>query len=54
MFIYLNIYKYKNMISVSMITKKESFQKNLIIWVDKGTEFAGEFKKSCKAEGIQI
>ena len=24
------------------------------IWVDKGTEFAGEFKKICKAEGIQI
>ena len=23
-------------------------------WVDKGTEFAGEFKKLCKAEGIQI
>ena len=24
------------------------------ICVDKGTEFAGEFKKLCKAEGIQI
>ena len=23
-------------------------------WVDKGTEFGGEFKKLCKAEGIQI
>ena len=23
------------------------------VWVDKGTEFAGEFKKLCKAEGIQ-
>ena len=22
-------------------------------WVDKGTEFAGEFKKLCKADGIQ-
>ena len=30
--------------------KKESAQK---IWVDKGIEFAGEFKKLCKAEGIQ-
>ena len=25
-----------------------------IIWVDKGTEFAGELKKLCKAEGKQI
>ena len=24
------------------------------IWVDKGTEIAGEFKKLCKAEGMQI
>ena len=24
------------------------------IWVDKGTDFAGEFKKSCKDEGIQF
>ena len=24
------------------------------IWVDKGTEFAGEFQKLSKAEGIQI
>ena len=31
--------------------KKESTQKS---WVDKGTEIAGEFKKLCKAEGIQI
>ena len=23
-------------------------------WVDKGSDFAGEFKKLCKAEGIQI
>ena len=30
--------------------KKESEK----IWVDKGTEFAGEFKKLRKAEGIQI
>ena len=36
---------------LSMITKKELSQKN---WVDKGTEFAGEFKKLWKAEGIQI
>ena len=35
----------------SMITKKNRPKK---IWVDKGTEFAGEFKKLCKAEGIQI
>ena len=24
------------------------------IWVDKGTEFAGAFKKFCAAEGIQV
>ena len=36
---------------LSMITKKNRSKK---IWVDKGTEFAGEFKKLCKAEGIQI
>ena len=36
---------------LTMITKKNR-PKN--IWVDKGTEFAGEFKKLCKAEGIQI
>ena len=30
--------------------KRESTKK---IWVDKGTEFAGAFKKSCTAEGIQ-
>ena len=36
---------------LSMITKKNCPKK---IWVDKGTEFAGEFKKLCKAEGIQI
>ena len=34
-----------------MITKKNRPKKN---WVDKATEFAGEFKKLCKAEGIQI
>ena len=34
-----------------MITKKNRPKKNR---VDKGTEFAGEFKKLCKAEGIQI
>ena len=33
-----------------MITKKNVSKK---IWVDKGTDFAGEFKKLCKAEGIQ-
>ena len=36
---------------LSMITKKNRPRK---VWVDKGTEFAGEFKKLCKAEGIQI
>ena len=34
-----------------MITKKNQPKK---IWVEKGTEFAGEFKKLCKAEGIQF
>ena len=32
-----------------MITKKNRPMK---IWVDQGTEFAGEFKKFCCAEGI--
>ena len=36
---------------LSMITKKNRPKKN---WVDKVTEFAGELKKLCKAEGIQI
>ena len=36
---------------LSMITKKNRPKK---IWVDKGTDFSGEFKKVCKAEGIQI
>ena len=36
---------------LTMITKKNRLKK---IWVDKGTEFAGGFKKLCKAEGIQI
>ena len=36
---------------LTMITKKNRPKK---IWVDKGKEFAGEFKKLCKAEGIQI
>ena len=35
---------------LTMITKKTRPKK---IWVDKGTEFAGECKKFCKAEGIQ-
>ena len=34
----------------SMNTKKNRPKK---IWVDKGTEFAGAFKKFCAAEGIQ-
>ena len=35
----------------SMITKWNRPKK---IWVDKGTEFAGAFKKFCAAEGIQV
>ena len=35
---------------LTMITKKNRPKK---FWVDKGTEIAGEFKKLCKAEGIQ-
>ena len=34
-----------------MITKKNRPKK---IWVDQGTEFAGEFKNFCSAEGIEI
>ena len=34
----------------SMISKKNRPKKT---WVDKGTEFAGAFKKFCAAEGIQ-
>ena len=33
------------------ITEKNRPKK---IWVDQGTEFAGEFKKFCSAEGIEI
>ena len=36
---------------LTMITKKNRHKK---IWVDKGTEFAGDFKNFCKAEGTQI
>ena len=36
---------------LTMITKQNGPKK---IRVDKGTEFAGDFKKLCKAEGIQI
>ena len=36
---------------LTMITKKNRPKKN---WLHKGTEYAGEFKKLCKAEGIQI
>ena len=35
----------------SMVTKRN---RPKMIWVDKGTEFAGAFKKFCTAEGIQI
>ena len=34
-----------------LITKKNRPKK---IWVDQATEFAGEFKKFCSAEGIEI
>ena len=34
-----------------MITKKNRPKKS---WVDQGTEFAGEFKNFCSAEGIEI
>ena len=36
---------------LTIITKKHWLKKN---WVEKGTEFAVEIKKKCKAEGIQI
>ena len=35
----------------SMITKRSRPKK---IWVDKGTEFAGAFRKFCAAEGIHV
>ena len=35
---------------LTLTTKKNRPIKN---WVDKGTKFAGEFKKLCKAERIQ-
>ena len=35
----------------TMITKNNRHKK---YWIDKGTEFAGGFKKLCKAEGIQV
>ena len=31
--------------------KNESSQK---VWVDKGSDFAGQYKKTCKAEGVQV
>ena len=34
-----------------MISKKRRPKKN---WVDQGTDFAGEFKKFCSTEGIEI
>ena len=36
---------------LTMITKNNRPKK---IWVDKGAEVAGELKKQCKAEGLQI
>ena len=35
----------------SMITKRNRPKK---IWVDRGTEFTGAFKKFCTAEGLQV
>ena len=35
----------------SMIKKRN---RSKTIWVDKGTEFTGSFKKSCAAEGMQV
>ena len=35
----------------SIITKRNRQKK---VWVDKGTEFTGAFKKFCAAEGIQV
>ena len=35
----------------ALITKRNRPKK---IWVDKGTEFAGAFKKFCAADGIQV
>ena len=35
----------------SMITKRNGPKK---IWVDKGTEFAGAFKKFCTADGKRV
>ena len=35
----------------SMITKRNRPKR---IWVDKGTDFGGAFKKFCAAEGIQV
>ena len=35
----------------SMITKRNQPEK---IWVDKGTKFAGAFKRFCAAKGIQV
>ena len=34
-----------------MITKKNRPEK---VWVEQGTELAGEFKKFCSVEGIEI
>ena len=36
---------------LTMITKKNRPKKN---WVDRRTEFAGEFRKLSEAEGMQI
>ena len=35
----------------TMVTEKNRPEK---MWIEKGTEFAGEFKILCKPEGIQI
>ena len=38
----------------SFLTTIAKMNRSKKIWVDKGTQFAGEFKKLCKAEGIQV
>ena len=36
---------------LAMITKKHRFKK---FWNNKGTEFARDFRKNCKVQGIQV
>ena len=41
----------KRFVLLSLITQQKQPRE---IWVDNGTDIAWEFKKSCKAEGLQI